>query len=344
MTLEDGLTHSALRHDREALTTLSEALRLDPTLQLAWSARGVVRRRLGDRAGALDDFHEAVRRDPRDVPSWLQCGELHAERHEDQQAIESFTAILRLEPGNVEAYRQRGLCYSRNKELKKALADQTKAIELAPDDCLAYSDRAKLHRLLGDLDRAFEDFTAAIDRDRGNNRSLASAFGGRGMLYLHWRKNDLAIKDLTRALALTPADSAAQRARGTAYLQLGEWNQALLDADQLIRHNAEDSAAYKLRGQSYMGLKLYQRANDDFTRALEGSRDAETYYLRACVKVHLGEIKEAIFDCNDATALNPHLAVAFYLRGKLNLREGYRYSGLADCRTAHELDAKFPLP
>ncbi len=342
-TLEDGLTHSALRQDQAALAALSEALRLDPNLQGAWSARGVVRRRLGDQTGALEDFYEATRRDPQDVHSWFQCGELHAERREHRQAIDAFTAVLCLEPNDWEAYRQRGLCYGHCGEVDKAIADQTKAIELAPDDPQAYCHRADLYRLRDDLDRAFTDYTAAIDRTK--DRSLAGgAYRGRGMIALHWQKYNQAIQDLTRALEYDPADSTAQRARCLAYLRNGEWTNALLDAEELIQHNTDDHVAYKLRGQAYMGLKDYRRAHEDFSRALRKGRDAETFYLRARAKVHLGDIQEAIFDCNDATAINPHLAGAFYLRGTLNLREGYRISGLADCRIAHELDPQFPLP
>ncbi len=342
IALEDGLTHSALRQDREALTTLSEALRLDPTLGGAWKARGEVRRRMGDPAGALEDFHEAVRRNPQDACAWYQCGELHAQRGEHRQAIDAFTAVLRLEPNNLEAYRQRGLCYSSNDEVDKALADHSKAIELSPNDPWSYYHRANLYRLRNDLDRAYEDYTAAIDR--GNSRSLAGAHRGRGLISLHWQRYNEAIKDLTRALDLDPADSTAQRARCQAYLRNGEWTNALLDADALIRHNEADSAAYKLRGRAYLGLKDYPRAHEDFSRVLQMRRDAETFYLRACSKVYLGDIQEAIFDCNDATAINPRLAGAFYLRGKLNMREGYRISGLADCRTAHDLDPQFPSP
>ncbi|HEY7329939.1 MAG TPA: tetratricopeptide repeat protein [Gemmataceae bacterium] len=342
MALEDGLTHSALRQDREALTTLSEALRLDPDLPSAWSVRGAVRRRLGDRAGSLEDFQEAVRRNPRDASAWFQCGELHAEQGEYPQAIDAFTSVLRLEPNNLPAYRQRGLCYSRNDEVGKALADQTKAIELAPGDPWAYYDRANLHRLRNDLTLAWDDYTAAIDR--GNTRGLAGAYRGRGMIALYRQNYNQAIKDLTRALDLDPLDSAAVRARSQAYLQNGEWTNALLDADGLIQHDAEDSAAYKVRGQAYMGLKDYQHAHDDFSRVLRMRRDAETFYLRARAKVYLGDIQEAIFDCNDATAINPRLACAFYLRGTLNMRGGYPISGLADCRTAHALDPQYPLP
>jgi tetratricopeptide (TPR) repeat protein len=344
VALEDGLTLAARRQDREALTAFSEALMLDPNLIRAWSARGVVRRRMGDLAGALEDFQEAVRRNPDDIRCWFHCGELHAGRREYPQAIDAFTAVLRLEPDNVEAYRQRGLCHASNGDVDKALADQAKAIDLAPNDPWAYYYRANLHRLRNDLDRAFEDYTAAIARDRANHRGLAGAYRGRGMLSLHRQKYEQAIQDLTQALELDPADTVAQRARSTAYLHNGDWNKALLGAEGLIHHNADDSAAYKLRGQAYMGLGEYQRASEDFTRALRKERDAETFYLRARARVHLGDIKEAIFDCNNATSLNPRLASAFYLRGKLNLRTGYRVSGLDDCRMAHELDPQFPLP
>lgn len=344
IALENGLTQSALRKDRQALTALDEALRLDPGLHRAWSERGIVRRRLGDTAGALLDFHEVVRRDPHDVRAWLQCGELHAQRREHHQAINAFTGVLRLQPDNAFAFRQRGLCYAQSDEVDKALADQTKAIELAPDDPLAYFYRANLHRRRNQLERALDDYTAAIRRDRGNSSGLVRAYRGRGMLYLHWQMLERAITDLTRALELDPADCSALRARCLAYLQNGEWTNALLDANGLIRHDAEDSTAYKMRGQAYMGLREYRQAHEDFSRALRKGRDAETFYLRARVKVYLGDIQEAIFDCNDATAINPRLASAFYLRGKLNIREGYRLSGLADCRTAHELDPQFPLP
>lgn len=342
--LEEGLTYAALRKDEEALAAFTETILLDPNLSRAWSARGVVRRRMGDFVGALEDFRETVRRDPGNVRCWFQCGELHTARREYRPAIEAFSSVLRRDPDNIEAYRQRGLCHAGNDDVENALADQTKAITLAPTDPWAYFYRADLHRRRNHLVRAFEDYTAAIDRDPTHLRGLAGAYRGRGMLSLHWRNYEQAIRDLTRALELDPADTAALRARGTAYLHRGDWNKSLTDADGLLRQHADDNAAYKLRGQAYLALGEYRRADEDLTRAVRGGGDAETYYLRACVKVRLGDFKAAIFDCNDATSINPRLASAFYLRGKLNLHEGYRLSGLDDCRTAHELDPQFPLP
>jgi tetratricopeptide (TPR) repeat protein len=344
VALEDGLMQSALRRDREALTSLSEAIRLDPKLDRAYAARAEVRRRLKDVAGALEDYHEVVRRAPADVASWLACGELHAERRQHRQAIDAFTVVLRRQPRNADLYRRRGLSYAALDERDKALADQTRAIDLTPQDPWAYLYRGNLYRRRNEFARAFADFTSAIDRNRDDRREMAEAYRERGMLQSRWGLYEHAIKDLARALELDAADTAALRARGMAHLRNSDWTNALLDAESLLRHNAEDTAAYKLRGQAYMGSKEYQRAHEDFSRVLRRGRDAETFYLRARVKVHLGDVLEAIYDCNDATAINPRLAGAFYLRGKLNLRTGYRVSGLDDCRTAHELDSHFPLP
>ncbi|HTU18084.1 MAG TPA: tetratricopeptide repeat protein [Gemmataceae bacterium] len=344
VALEDGLRLAALGDDRKAETALSEALRLDPSLVQGWSARGKARRRLGDVLGALSDFHEAARRDPTDVRCWLQCGELHAERHEFRQAIDTFTVVLRLEPDNVAVYRQRGLAHSGNGQVDKALADQSKAIDLAPNDPWAYLYRANLQRQRGSLDAAFDDYTAAIDRDRGEQRGLAAAYQGRGMIFLHRHEYKQAIRDLTQAIDRDPSDFAAQQARGTAYLHRGDWNQALLDAEEVIQHKPDDSAAYKLRGQAYMGLRQYRRAHDDFTRALRKGRDAETFYLRARVKAHLGDINEAIYDCNDATALDPKLARAFYLRTRLYLHERYRPTRMFSRRIELTPDPIVPLP
>lgn len=343
VALEDGLRFAARGEDRQAETALSEALRLDPSLR-GWSVRGKVRRRLGDVAGALSDFHEAVRRDPDDVRCWFQCGQLHAARHDYPQAIDAFTKVLQSKPADVEAYRQRGLCHAGNGDTDKALADQTKAIDLEPNDPWAYFHRADLHRRRGSLDSAFADYTAAIDRDHFKERGLSGAYRRRGLIYLHRRQYKQAIRDLTQALELNPSDLAAQQARGLAYLRRGDWNRALLDAEEVIQHNPDSSAAYKLRGHAYLGLREYRQAHDDFTRALRRERDAETFYLRACAKAHLGEINEAIYDCNRATAIDPKLARAFYLRGRLHFHEGYRASALADHRTAHELDPQFPRP
>jgi tetratricopeptide (TPR) repeat protein len=342
--LEEGLRQAALRQDRQALAALSEAVKLDPNLTAAWKARGVVRRRLGALNGALSDFHCVVNRDPKDADAWFQCGELHVERGEEDSGIEAFSAVLRLQPRNAEAYRQRGLCRDRAGQRDDALADLAKAIELDPDNPWTYYHRANLYRQNNDIDRAFKDYTAAIDRDRSREMNLAGAYRERGAIYLHLRLYEKAIDDLTSALDRDSEDTAALRARCRADVANSDWNDAIRDAERLLKSDPEDGEAYKLRGQAYLAQRKYRRADDDFSRSLRLHRDAETFYLRARTKVQLGAINAAIWDCNDATAINPRLACAYYLRGNLYVHEGLRFSGQEDRRRAHQLDPQYPYP
>ncbi|HWG47891.1 MAG TPA: tetratricopeptide repeat protein [Gemmataceae bacterium] len=342
--LARGLQHSTGGRDREALKAFDEALRLDAGIDRAWVERGLVRRRLGDDAGALDDFAEAVQRDPRDLRAWLNRGELHLRRRVYRAAIDDFTSVLRLEPKNVPAYRERGLCYSENGDFDKAIADESTAIDLAPADPRAYYYRANARRQRGDTRQALDDYSAAIDRNRDSVRELAPAYRTRGMIYLDRAEYTRAIADLTRALEREPEDTAIRRARGLAHLKNGEWNKALFDADAAIAREPRNVEALKLRGQAHLALREYRKAHGDFTRAIRLHRDAEAYYLRARTKAEAGELAEAIYDCNDAVALNPHLADAFYLRGTLRIQGGNLPRGLADRRRAHKLDPRLTVP
>ncbi len=164
------------------------------------------------------------------------------------------------------------------------------------------------------------------------------------MIHFDRKEYARAIPDLTRALEFEPADTAARQARALAYLKGGEGNKALLDAIAAIAHDPENIEAYKLRGQAYLALRDYRKAHKDFTRVIRQNGDAEAYYLRARTKAELGDIIEAIYDCNNATAINPRLADAFFLRGTLRLKGGNLLRGLADRRKAHDLDPRFPLP
>jgi tetratricopeptide (TPR) repeat protein len=341
---ERGLTHAVCGRDEQALAAFNEALTLDPGIDRVYVERGLVRCRLGDDAGALDDFGEAVHRDPRDLRAWLNRGELHLRWRDYSLAIEDFTAVLRLEPKNARAYRERGVCYTHTGEYEKALANETAAIALTPGDPWAYYYRANVHRLRDRTSLALDDYTAAINRDRDGDRKLAPAYRARGMIYLDRAEYDRAIPDLTRTLELEQEDTTTRQARCLAYLKDGEWKKALLDADAVIAHDPQNVEAYKLRGQAHLALREYRKAHKDFTHVIRLHRDAEAYYLRARTKAELGDFAEAIYDCNDATAINPHLADAFFLRGTLRLQGGNLPRGLADRHKAHNLDPRLPLP
>ena len=86
-----------------------------------------------------------------------------------------------------------------------------------------------------DYDKAIAHLTRAIeigDLSRGNQ---ALAYHYRGALYLKRERNEDAIQDLDRALALNPRLATAYSDRGIAHRRKGQYELAIADYTEAIR-------------------------------------------------------------------------------------------------------------
>jgi tetratricopeptide (TPR) repeat protein len=334
LALERGLGHAARLRDRPALEAFNEALKLDPHNARAHRERGLVWRRLGKNAPALEDFSEAIRRDPADVLAWCNRGELHALEGHHSLALTDFSEAIRLAPKDFRGHRGRGAAYCHLSQYQRAIDDETVAIQLAPQGAWSYLHRANAYRGLNALDKAVEDYTTAIARDR----NLAAAYRARAAIYLDRGSYTEASEDYTAAIALGPTTANDYRERSWAYLKMNNWSGCIADCTEVIHLDPEDLTAYKNRGQAHLAIGAHTYAHADFSRVLKSIHDPEAYYQRARCKAALGDIGEAIYDCNDALARNPRLAPAYLLRGTLRIRQGAYTNGRADMDRAYALD------
>jgi len=82
--------------------------------------------------------------------------------------------------------------------------------------------------------------------------------------------------------------------RGVAYAELGEYDRAIEDYNKAIKLNKEYAEAYYNRGVAYVVLGKYNRAIEDFNKAIElNLDDAEAYYNRGVAYAELGEHNRA---------------------------------------------------
>jgi Tfp pilus assembly protein PilF len=77
----------------------------------------------------------------------------------------------------------------------------------------------------GDVGRAIADDTEAIRLEP----RYAPAYRGRGQLYAHQGRHDLAINDFTEAIRLDPANPQSYALRAKAYRALGDQANATSD-------------------------------------------------------------------------------------------------------------------
>src|SRR6516225_5426293 len=90
--------HAKKRDYASAIQEFTEAIRLDPHYQAAFSRRGFVYLDTGDLERALQDFKQALQLDPKDVRALDTRGRAYERKGDADHALQDFTAALAIDP------------------------------------------------------------------------------------------------------------------------------------------------------------------------------------------------------------------------------------------------------
>jgi len=235
---------------------------------------------------------------------------LHIALKDFSKAIEDFSTLLRHEPSNSEAHFDRGIIYQRLGDYEKALEDYNQAIAWSPPYDEPYFNRAQTLTALGRSEAALADYNYvltlepdsvpalinracllyerkdfeacsldiqhALDQDPGNARLLSM----RGLLEMQERQLDEAVRCFTSAIQSDPRLDDAWINRAAARFAKHEYNAALDDLTHALTIR-EDPRALFNRGRVFQVLQRWQKAANDYTRALElGAGDSQAIALR----------------------------------------------------------------
>ena len=210
-----------------------------------------------------------------------------------------------------------------------------------PTDAAGFSRRGAAYLSRRDLPHAIADLTRAI--------ALAPAEPNypyqRALAYLENRQTDLAAADLDHAIALKPDYLSALATRARLHLARKEKSLALADLD------AADRAAAKPANVRLQLANLYLQAENP-ARAVnqldlwigshaDDSQKAEALGARCWAKGLAGaDLKGALADCNQSLELAPKSAGVLDSRGLARLRLGELDKSIADYDAALSLNPK----
>jgi serine/threonine protein kinase/tetratricopeptide (TPR) repeat protein len=157
--------------DPEAEDHASRSIALAPQSATAYLVRARVRRRAGNRTGAMADVDSGLALEPGD-PRLLELrGRLKSENGNPAAALIDFNrALARDAQGTVRAWRARALMALG--QLDAAIRDWKLALDDDPDDPQLYLGRARAFSRLGRVDRALVDLEQAADWASNNPRLL----------------------------------------------------------------------------------------------------------------------------------------------------------------------------
>ncbi len=139
--------------------------------------------------------------------------------------------------------------------------------------CFAATDLCKQYAVEKEYDKAVEECTKQINGEIPV-KHLEYSYSNRGAAYANKEQYDEAISDYTKAIELSPKDSAAYVGRATALANKKLYDQAIMDFTMAIELNPEDSAAYRDRAMVYARKKQFAQTVSDRDKAVEPSAKA----------------------------------------------------------------------
>ena len=171
------------KNSAKAMELYSKILEIEPNIAEVYNNRGILRKDLNDKEGALQDYNKAIE----------------------------------LDPNYAMAYNNRGNLRSDMNDNEGALQDYNKAIELAPNNASKYNNRADLYLKMNDFDKALADVNHSIDLGGGY-----VSFITKGEIYIAMEKYSDAIELFTQALLYNEKGKESFEYRAKCYRRLAE--------------------------------------------------------------------------------------------------------------------------
>ena len=140
----------------KAIPDLDEAIRLSPSLAVAYSIRGLAHTNLADFRQAVKDLNQAVRLNPNFADAYSSRGFAHRAAGRLDRAISDFDQAIRLDVKFSVAYNNRADVYIEMGQPERALPDLDEAIKLDPWFAVAFANRAFAWTLLKDSAKAWK--------------------------------------------------------------------------------------------------------------------------------------------------------------------------------------------
>ena len=270
---ERGLELMQLGQLQAALTSLNEAVRLEPDDYVALNGMGVILLSVNQFPKALACFDRALLLQPNDPIANHNRGLALMSLARPAEARQSFERTLQLAPGSQPSWLWRGKCDLELQRPAEALASFERANSLAPGDFAAHFQAGIALAQLTRNREALACFTSAL----ACNPRSAEAFNNRGAVAVRMFHPDNALADFQRAIELSPGYVDAYVNYGNTLKGLGRYREALAPLERALALRPGDieatwSKALLLLSQGDFagGLPLYEaRLQRDPVRRLQ---------------------------------------------------------------------------
>ena len=167
------------------------------------------------------------------------------------------------------------------------------------------------YRNSGRQDQAIKELEKAIAIDP----LYVRAYLERSLIYYRQKKWEFARKDTDRVLELDPFESIALYNKGTGYNNDGEQSKALEYLEKTVRYNPQHYSAWLTIGRIYLNQKKYTNAKESLQNAIKIKHGPQAHFFMGTVQYHLQNLDEAIRHYSLSIAFGNKSVVVYRNRG-----------------------------
>jgi tetratricopeptide (TPR) repeat protein len=249
------------------------------------------------RTQALDSLESALKNDPELVEAYMLIGRLNLLPEGDAEAVRKAATkaieLLKDNPADQsDAYLLRAI---RQSDDKDKLADLDQAVKTDPDNTDALQARALLRLQMSDINGAVEDLQALLKKDPTNQAVAQAAVE---QLVTMNRIED-AMKLLSEALQASP-NEGLYRLRGIIHRSQGKEDEALEDFGKALAMQPKDPISLLQRAEIALGRDDVKGAKRDLREAIRVAPQVENSVAAVRVRCYIaaeeGRMADAIND------------------------------------------------
>jgi Flp pilus assembly protein TadD len=330
------------RGDQDAVSLLKRILVRRPADQTSHAMLATLAYQRGDCKTATQQFQEAGAKASADVRALAQQGACWLKLQEPERAAPIFEEALRMSPDDEKSRYGLAAAQLAAKHPGDALSILNPVLSAGKADARVLNLAAEAYEAEGDTPNAVKLLRQAI---LSNPDSVENYLDFAVIALIH-RSAAVGIDVVTLGLRRLPEEAALYTARGILYVQVGEYDKSSKDferAETLDSGSVEAAAAIGMQALQTSDLgkaesELRSRISRQPTNAMLYCLLGESL-LRGGAAPGSPQFGEAESAARKALLLNPHLASARDLLGRVYLQQGRISDAIRESRTAVAADA-----
>ena len=344
----------------DAIIDINKAIELEPKTALYQYEKGRLEYELKRYNEAIADLTNAIALEPFEE-SYMYRGYCYQHLEKYDLALADYNSASEIEPESCTPYFQKGIVYRILDSIQESEKNYKKAIELNPKHDIALRELGFIRIQLGKKDAltylnkaikanpSAENYmfrvnarTNILKREKCiKNFSIGkfTKYDTADYVIFNEKQAKYDIKDLNKALSLSPDDKLGLRLRAMAYNYLKQYDKALTDYEYLIELDPNNQTHYLAYAKIKNTMGKYQDVIDScntFIRLNENKIDTDVFLLRGEAEYKLKQYEKVIDDTTVVISFEDSFG-GYYYRGLAHYKCGHFRQAISDIRKAIEI-------